>query len=491
MDLDAYRASAEAFLSELTAEYRRHYAGLSATYEIEPIYERHAELFGAPAVRALRDAVDSAQGEERRRARMLVRFAAEGHVDEAVKQIEAELARREAALTLTVGGAQIGFRESAIAQANEPGRERRELIERARLEATERELNPLHREALALRASTSRALGYGSYRELCEDVQEGDLRRLAEQTASFLASTEELYAERLEPELRASVGVGLDELRRSDLPRFFRAAELDRWFPAGALIGSLAGTLARGAIDLPAQDGVLLDVESRRGKSPRAFCAPVRVPGEVHLVIAPSGGRDDYEALLHEAGHTEHYAHTAPELEFEFRMLGDNAITECFAFLLQHLVDEPQWLVRRLGLPDAEARRVAAHGRAKRLVYLRRYAAKIAYELELHSGARSDGELPDLYAGLLGDAVHAAWPPETYLADVDEHYYCACYLRAWALEAQLREWLRDGHGDAWFEDRAAWDALRELWAEGQRWTPEELLGELALPGVLDFRALAR
>jgi hypothetical protein len=204
----------------------------------------------------------------------------------------------------------------------------------------------------------------------------------------------------------------------------------------------------------------------------------VRVPGEVHLVIAPSGGRDDYEALLHEAGHTEHYAHTAPELEFEFRMLGDNAITECFAFLLQHLVDEPQWLVRRLGLPDAEARRVAAHGRAKRLVYLRRYAAKIAYELELHSGARSDGELPDLYAGLLGDAVHAAWPPETYLADVDEHYYCACYLRAWALEAAVRVHLRERFGPDWFASARAGEVLRGLWSEGERRRPEELLAEL-------------
>ena len=51
---------------------------------------------------------------------------------------------------------------------------------------------------------------------------------------------------------------------------------------------------------------------SRRGraKSPRAFCAPIEVPGKVMLVIQPIGGKDDWEALFHEAGHTEHYAHT-------------------------------------------------------------------------------------------------------------------------------------------------------------------------------------
>ena len=36
-----------------------------------------------------------------------------------------------------------------------------------------------------------------------------------------------------------------------------------------------------------------------------------RCPGRVMLVIAPIGGRDDWEALFHEAGHTEHYAYTS------------------------------------------------------------------------------------------------------------------------------------------------------------------------------------
>jgi hypothetical protein len=37
MDLRSYRASAETFVSELTAEYYRHFAGLKDEYAIEPI----------------------------------------------------------------------------------------------------------------------------------------------------------------------------------------------------------------------------------------------------------------------------------------------------------------------------------------------------------------------------------------------------------------------------------------------------------------------
>ena len=86
----------------------------------------------------------------------------------------------------------------------------------------------------------------------------------------------------------------------------------------------------------------------------------MRVPDEVHLVLTPVGGRDDFSVLLHEGGHTEHYANIAPELAFEFRFMGDNAITEAYAFLFEHLVEDREWLSRRLGIDDADE--LLSHG---------------------------------------------------------------------------------------------------------------------------------
>jgi len=239
-------------------------------------------------------------------------------------------------------------------------------------------------------------------------------------------------------------------------------------------------------MDVEEQGGVTLDVEQRAKKSPRAFCAPVRIPGEVYLVIAPVGGWDDYSALFHEGGHTEHFANVDPALPFEFRYLGDNSITEAYAFLVQHLVEDPEWLSRRLGIADASA--LVSHARAQRLVYLRRYGAKLAYELELHSGDGARSALADRYAQLLGDALRIQWPREMFLADVDPGFYCACYLRAWALETHLRSYLEEQFGPAWFESGEAGAVLRGLWQEGQRASPEELLGQLTGQN-LDFRVL--
>lgn len=493
MDLDAYRAQAETFVAELGDEYYRHFAGLKEAFEVEAIYARHEALFTRDAVARLREQAGAAAAhgdDAARRARMLLDFAVEGHVGLVNTDLEAELAQREAGtqLSLDGDGESIPFREATIAQANEPDRARRAAIEAARLEATETQLNPLYREALERTHATARELGWPSYRTLCEELKGFDLDRLARATSAFTAETEEPYADIVGPVVQHTLGLGLGELVRADLPRLFRFAEADAAFGAADLLPSFESTLLGLGIDPARQPNVLLDVEPRPAKSPRAFCVPVRVPDDVRLVLPPVGGRDDFVALLHEGGHVQHYAHVDPALAFEYRHLGDNAVTEAFAFLFDHLAEDPGWLRARLGVGDADGT-LAAHARATRLIYLRRYAAKLAYELDVHAADPPDDvALRERYATLLGAGARVAWPGETYLADVDPGFYVAAYLRAWALETHLRAHLRERFGERWFERREAGDALRALWRDGQRLSAEELLGELT-GAELDFGAL--
>lgn len=481
MDLRAYREEAEAFIAELGAEYHAHFAGRQAGFAVDTIYARHADLFALDTVLALRDraAAAPADGDAARRLRLLLDFAVEGCLGVETKDLASELARREAQLKLPVAGGPLGLRAATVAQANEPDRARRAEIEAARLAATEAHLNPLHREALERTRALAARLGWPSYRAMCAELKEVELDRLAEATAAFSRATGgAAYRAVVEPALRATVGVGLDGLARADLPFFFRAREADAAFPADALLPTVTATLRAMGIDVAAQPNVDLDVEPRPRKSPRAFCAPVRVPGDVRLVVAPVGGRDDYVALLHEAGHAEHFAHIDPALPFEYRQLGDNAVTEAFAFLFDHLAEDGAWLARRLGVADADGA-LAAHARAARLIALRRYCGKLAYELVAYGEAPPPhAELARVYADALSDAVGVPWPAETYLTDVDGGFYVAAYLRAWALETHLRAWLRERFGACWFERREAGDALRRLWREGQRRTAEELLAGL-------------
>ena len=485
-DLDAYRVRAEGFLGEIDREYLLHLSGRKPELEVARLYEDHRELFAPGAVATLRELASNAVDEDARRLRYLTQFALDGALGQATKHEAEELARLEASLTVELAGAQIPFRQVPVVQANEPDAGRRAELERARNGLLAERLEPLYQAALERSHALCGELGWQSYRAAYAELRGLDLDALRKRTDRFLESTRDAYRSLLAPQLARSEVPGLERLARSDIPRLLRAPSLDAGFPAERLVGSFAETLAGIGFDLAGQENVHLDTETRPSKSPRAFCSTPRVPDEVHLVVSPVGGREDFAALFHEGGHVEHYANTDRALPFEFRHLGDNGVTESFAFLFEHLTEDAAWLEARLGISDpAEIR---AHAGATRLLMVRRYCAKLGYELELHGEGAELGALPGRYASALSDATGAAWPQETWLADVDGGFYVACYLRAWVLESHWRRALCARHGEHWFDEPAAGVWLRELWADGQRLGVEQLLGE-TLGEELDFELL--
>ena len=467
--VEAYREQADRFMAELDGEVYLHFAGHKEELELEPIYERHADLTTLEACRELEQAAAAGEcGVE------LWRFACEGYIGKESRADAEELAGLEATLEAEVDGETIPFRLLRMATANEPDRGRRERLEQARVELVEERMNPIHLRAEERLRKNSQELGSPTYRDLYERFG-FPLEALGEQCRRLLAETEDLYVAAAEKLFRTRLGIGLDDATRPDILRMLRAPDWDAGFPAEGMLPALTATLGDLGIDLAAQKNVELDLEQRPLKSPRAFCAPIEVPERVVLVISPMGGPDDWHALFHEAGHTEHYAHTSGDLVLEARRLGDYAVTEGWAALLERLVDEPLWLSRRLdfGRPHEFAEQAAAI----HIYIARRYAAKILYELELHGDVPLEG-MRARYAELLEDATKIPPSDADYLGDVDSGFYASAYLRSWAFEAQVRDFLRDEFGTTWFARREAGSLLRELWSEGQRLTAEELVRDL-------------
>jgi len=469
-ELDAYRAGADRFIAELDEEYYQHYAGLKDRLELEDIYERHASLTELEQAQSIGEAVNGDRG-----VRELWKFACEGYIGRLTREYAEQVAALEAELTVTVDGDTVPFRMLRPTIANETDRAVREKLDRAMWEATEEHLNPVFLESLEATRATLPSLGASTYLELYERFGI-DLQALAGQCRAFLDSTEELYERTIDRALRESIGVGIDEAERWDVQRAIRSPQWDKEFPGELMVPALRSTLSDLGIDLDGQPNVHLDIEQRPQKTPRAFCSPIEVPGKVMLVIQPIGGADDWRAFFHEAGHTEHFANTSPDLLMEEKRLGDSAVTEGWAMLLQHLTDNPAWLSRRLDFPRPAD--YAAEGMVWLLFFVRRYSAKLLYELEFHGGGDL-AAMPARYVELLGSALRIEPSPANYLADIDEGFYVNAYLRSWAFEAQLHDHLRTRFGTEWFASREAGSLLRELWAEGQRPTADELLQEVA------------
>ena len=461
--IDAFRQQADDFIRDLDEEYYLHFAGLKETFDVEQIYERYDELTKLETANRMKEAPTE-----------LWRFACEGFLGNLTREHQARLATTEAELEATVDGETIPYRMLRTAMSNEPDRDRRHRLEEARLRLLDEHLNPVYLEAAEIDRSAVEQLGAPNYYDLYKQFG-FRLDEVADECRELLDETEKLWEREGDRLFRARLGLGLDDARPWDVARIFRAPQFDKLYPNDQMLPALVSTLTDLGIDLRGQENVHLDLDARPSKSPRAFCAPIDVPQKVMLVIQPIGGKDDWEALFHEAGHTEHYAHTSGSLPTEARRFGDMAVTEGWAMLMQHLVTEPAWLNRRLDVPRPAD--LAHDGAVSLLFFVRRYAAKLLYEIEFFQA----GDLTTMrprYAEILGDALKLPINQESYLDDIDGGFYVTGYLRSWAFEAQLRDFLRSEFGRDWFAKRDAGDLLRELWSLGQGPTADELLRDV-------------
>jgi hypothetical protein len=474
--VDTYRQRVEDMMADVMEEHYRNGAGHKATFDIAAVYERYADMTTLAQARSL--AAEGAGAE-------LERFACEAYVGDGVKLLSERLTNTQTRLVVSVDGAGVPYREVAPRIVNEPDRDRRLSLYAARHAATAEHLNPLHEQIFVRSQALVHDLGADSTLALYERFGYAP-RTLHAATSAFLRDTDELYRRTLDEELRRRVGVALRDAGPPDLARLWRAPEFDAAFASDRAVPALRATLKGLGIDLAAQANVHLDIDARTGKLPRAFCAPIRVPDRVMLVMLPQGGQDDYRALFHEAGHAEHFAHMPATLPSEDRVLGDNGVTEGFAFLFEHLLADPAWAAAQLGRADPGYPAFAA---LNKLFLVRRYAGKLAYEIELHAAGARLEQLPARYARHLSRATAVAYPETDYLEDVDDGFYCTCYLRAWAFEAALADHLRTRFGREWFADPAAGDLLREMWALGQSLRAEEMLRRVT-GAELDFGVLA-
>jgi hypothetical protein len=225
-----------------------------------------------------------------------------------------------------------------------------------------------------------------------------------------------------------------------------------------------------------------IDAESRPTKNPRAVCFPIDIPADVRLSIKPIGGADDYSALFHEIGHALHYASTL-EHSFEFRYAGESTVTETYAFLSEYILVNQAWLRTRNVMTTPVLKDFVRFQAFYRLYFVRRYCAKLLYELQLHAGKP---HMDSLYTVMLDRATGVAPTPgewKRYLVDVDALYYSASYLRAWFLESQVNAYLSREYGANWFENREAGAQLRSWWAAGDRLDGNEMARSVEVEAI--------
>ncbi|HEX2505369.1 MAG TPA: hypothetical protein VHK22_04095 [Gaiellaceae bacterium] len=473
---DRFEERLARFLFERSEEARAVRVGEKDTSEQAAIVRRYEDLFTRGQYAALQEPEQAAEGDEPERLFRLREACGGGVV---VRELAEEADRLEndiLACRVSFAGEELPLRTAQAKLAVLEGYDERDelgtLAGDASATFNDRRLE-LARRADALETELT---GEPDAVRRSEETKGIDLRELSaalheaarQQDESFWALRER-WTDRV---------LGAD---REDEPGSHHIAYIRRMSPlAGTYTKERAvpvclETLERLGFDLASDSRIRLDLDDRPQKNPRACVIASDPPKVVHLITRAQGGLHDYQALLHEAGHALHYAGCDPDLPYTFRRLArDHALTEIYSFLVESITREAGWHAAYFDLTEEEAAERAEGARFLEVLLFRRYAAKLEYELVFWSDVANAPEHATLYAENLRAAIRFRYRPDGYLADMDDGFYSADYLRAWIRSAQLRAYLRSEVGADWWERPETGVLLRDLFREGTRPSSEEV-----------------
>ena len=478
------------YVFERSEEARAVRVGEKEVSEQAAIVERYRDLFTPGQHEALRTAEDAAGDEERERLYRLRATCEAGIVAAELAGRRDELENAQLAARITWRGEELPLRSAQARLAVLPVYADRDELGRLHVEATAR-FNDDRRELLAADETLAAELSGERDPVARHDEEKGiSLRGLA----TVLADARESAAPAWEPLRERWLDRLLGEEREerpssAHAPWLRRLSPFEGTYERDRCVPVCLETLRRIGFELDRVPGILLDLDDRPQKSPRACVIASDPPGVVHLITRAQGGLHDYQAFLHEAGHALHYAGCDPELPYTFRKLSrDHALTEIYSYIVEAISREPAWHAEQFGLSDDEARENAEATTFLEAFLFRRYGAKLDFELEFWSRFADDGGTASGYEERLTEATGLVYPAANHLADMDAGFYSADYLRAWIRAAQLREHLRREAGDEWWRATETGDLLRDLFREGTRPSSEEIAARLGFD-PLDTRPL--
>ncbi len=469
----------EKFISALGKYYLLGGTGKENKGSLKEIYQRYQHIFEFENIQRLKQEYNENPTKDKK---FLLSFLVQGYIGNGIYPLTEEIVKTEMEMSVTINKRPISLRYGMLLLPAEKDRDKRLELD-AYLSEQQNELNPLRIKRLEKLKDMASELGFKNYLALVEDTINVDMKNLKVLAQGFLRDTDRVY-ERLLSKLKSNFLTDDDKpLTKSDITYIFKSNPFDIYFPEIELIPSIEDTFFNMGIDIHDQPNINLSFDRREGKAPKAFCCPINIPDEIHLVLNPKGGIEDYQNSLREAGQSQQYIHTNKDLPFEFKRLGDKSVTEGFSFLFQLLTNNEHWVKRFLNMPEDKLEGYKLFVNGYYLYIIRRFCGKIIYELELYSGSTNENSLRERYQGIMEDAVKVNVNPHNYLLDLDLGFNTPYYIKAWVFESYLRSYLELEYGPEWFREKDSGNLLKELWKMGKSLTCEELLQSL---GFKDF-----
>ncbi len=465
---------------EIETESRLARVGLKDTQDIASILAKYSWLYNLETLETIKEAYDSeTEPKQKERLRRIYYYLLDGYIETQTAEIDDRIVSFEMNAVVDIDGQKVPYHNLHRLISEEPDYDKRDRIRQAMLGVVE-QTNPDRMEIIRKRLQVlSDEFGYYSYTAYNSEKKRLDYDLLRSQLQAFMSETEDLYRELMGEWVAKALNRRLGEIGSHHFAYMDRKPEYDQYFPKDKLVDTYRRTMAGMGINVDEQSNIHLDTEDRPKKNPRAVCYAPDPPFEVHLVIKPIGGMDDYDAFFHEAGHAQHYGNVRADLDYIYKVIGTSyALTEIYSFLMEFLTMNPHWLIDMLGVPEDKAKEISYYSKLSEFFLLRRYIAKLNYELLFFENPMDEHRNMQLYTDELSSATGFIYPPQNFVNDMDSGYYSADYLRAWITEAMLREHLQGTYGDRWYSNPDAGKFLKDLWSSGESMENEDVARQI-------------
>ena len=453
------RTQGEKLLGALNEELYLNLSGLKHESDTEGIFNAHRD-FGDPELFKSMNEESQSAGVEKVSTILLSGFLAEVFIKCGAAGLSDKILTLEATRELSIGKKRIPYRSAMPEILREPGKQKRDGIERHRAGVVE-ELNPVFREKLYIEAGCSESLGFASYVELREHTGGAGIRALSEEAKLFIRDTEYISKEMLDWFFMKRMGFPSKDATACDTAYMLNSFELGRAFPKTEYTLCAARLLDDAGLTNSAD--VTVDEVKRSGKAFGGLFFLIDPPLRMAVSILPAGGGPvNYESYLGTMGSALSYAFTDREEDFELRYLRDSGQTEIFSELFKNLIFERRWLKRYLGIDeDSDFYRFLY---LRRLIAAREDAGRLVYEVKLYGNEDVNG-LQAIYKEIMEEALLCEVNEWDFL-NIREPLTSAGRFRARLIEPSLRKYLQENFDEEWWRVEDAGSYLKGIWCKG-------------------------
>ncbi|HSX19372.1 MAG TPA: hypothetical protein VLE91_04580 [Candidatus Saccharimonadales bacterium] len=465
MDIKQVEDQLSKFIYELENEDRLVRVGLKDVAESAVIYKKYKDLFTKETLEEVSKASKVSKVSKDKDIIDRIYFTLAGsYMGLTTAPEEDKVTTYFSKAKIKAGDETIAYFQAGPKIAKDPIFDRREKTDAACVPVVSK-INPKQLALLKSEIKLIKGLGFANYVDFASKSKKMDYAKFNKVIAKTIKDTQKQWQKVMSEQSSAIFGKPFRKIRSVHLNYLRSMSMYDNYYPKEKVVETfLKWTRDIGLSDL--LTSIKIDDVDRPKKNPRAVCYWPMPPKEIHLVIKPIGGEQDFEAVFHEGGHALHGASIDAKLPYTLKALAhSNALTETYAFVLEDLVFDPDFLTTYLNVSAFTGKKIQWQAYFVNLMMLRRYVGKFTYEYNMFSkNAISKG--PALYAKTLESTTGFVHRRENWLVDMDGSFYSADYLRAWIGAAQIKDYLNKKFGKKWFLNKKAGEFLRKLYARG-------------------------